>query len=54
MTMFEQFLKERTYIKNSSQHTIAFYRQRYQTYQRVLSEKDKATSQADELPTSTS
>ncbi len=38
MSLFEQFLKERIYIKNSSPHTIAFYRQSYQTYQRVLSE----------------
>jgi hypothetical protein len=36
MSLFEQFLKERIYIKNSSPHTIAFYRQSYKTYPRVL------------------
>jgi integrase/recombinase XerD len=36
--LFDQFCKERTYIKNSSPHTIAFYQRSFKTYQKVLSE----------------
>lgn len=31
-TLFEQFVKERKYIKNSAAHTLSFYRQSFKTF----------------------
>ena len=39
-TLFEQFLKERTYIKNVSQKTLDFYRSSFKAYQKIM---DSAT-----------
>ena len=39
-TLFEQFLKERTYIKNVSRKTLYFYRSSFKAYQKIM---DSAT-----------
>lgn len=36
--LFREFIKERTYIKNSAANTLAFYQRSFKTYQRVLNE----------------
>ena len=34
--LFEQFCKEKEYVKNSSRHTILFYQYSFQTFKRIL------------------
>lgn len=34
--LFEQFYKEKEYVKNSSRHTILFYQYSFQTFKRIL------------------
>ena len=36
--LFEQFCKEKLYVKNSSHHTIIFYRQSFNTFKRFVGE----------------
>jgi site-specific recombinase XerD len=37
--LFEQFCKEREYVKNSSRHTIIFYKASYKKFKEVLAER---------------
>ena len=36
ISIFEQFLKERTFLKNSSQEALLFYRSSFRAYQKIL------------------
>ncbi len=46
---FERFVKEQKYLKGVSGHTIAFYKQSFKTYQRVLSGSDLALAASGKL-----
>lgn len=37
--LFEQFCKEKEYVKNSSRHTILFYQYSYKTFKRILGDE---------------
>ena len=50
LSLFEKFLKEKTFLAGVSPKTIRSYRQAFNAYQRVLS-STRTTSKADELPT---
>jgi site-specific recombinase XerD len=45
ITLFEQFLKERTYIKNVSQTTLDFYRSSFKAYQKIIDSATLPTKQ---------
>jgi len=47
---FEQFVKERIYIKNCSADTIAFYRQSFKTWQRVLRRSPEGAREVSDFP----
>lgn len=44
-SLFEQFLKERTYIKNSSPKTLEFYRASMKAYQKTINSATVPTKQ---------
>jgi integrase/recombinase XerD len=43
--LFEQFLKERTYIKNVSKNTLIFYRASFKAYQKIIGSATVPTKQ---------
>jgi site-specific recombinase XerD len=43
--LFEQFLKERPYIKNSSPKTLEFYRASMKAYQKIIGSATLTTKQ---------
>ncbi len=45
ISLFEQFLKERTYIKNVSQTTLDFYRSSFKAYQKIIDSATLPTKQ---------
>ena len=45
ITLFEQFLKERIYIKNVSKNTIEFYRSSFKAYQKTSASASVPTKQ---------